>query len=83
MANNPYGTKTVCPFYIREAQKSITCEGIIPGTCGMTRFDSASEKLAYQAVNCESYDYTARCCLAAVLMEKYGKEGGESGKEEG
>lgn len=81
MANNPFGTKTICPFYVREALKSITCEGIIPGTCSMTRFESVEEKLAYQAANCEKYGYATCCRLAAALMEKYRGEDGESGKE--
>lgn len=71
VANYVYGTKTVCPFYLKEAQKSITCEGLIDGTCNMTRFNSEDEKTQYQSANCEMYNYTNCCKLAAALEKKY------------
>lgn len=71
MANNTGGTRTICPFYLKEAQKSITCEGLIEGTSNMTRFDTEEEKLQYQSANCEMYNYANCCKLAAALAKKY------------
>ena len=32
MGNYVYGVRAVCPYYLKEADKSITCEGIVPET---------------------------------------------------
>lgn len=71
MGNYTFGTKTVCPFYIKEALKSITCEGLTAGTDNMTRFMSSEDKLCYQEQHCEMYDSENHCPLAAALMRKY------------
>lgn len=71
MANYTYGSKTICPFYLKEARKSITCEGLTEGTTNMTRFASEEEKHSFQAANCEMYNFGRFCPMAAAIMRKY------------
>ena len=73
MANYRTGASTICPFYLREAEKSIACEGLTPGTCCLTRFAGKEEKEQFQAECCQGFEYAERCPLAAALMEKYDK----------
>lgn len=72
MSNYTFGAKTVCPFYVKEAGKSITCEGLSAETANMTRFESSGKKELYQTAHCETYEYADNCPLAAALMRKYG-----------
>lgn len=71
MSNHTFGVRTICPFYQREADKSITCEGVIPGTTASTHFDSKGEKRLFQEQHCELREYEKCCPLAAALMRKY------------
>jgi len=71
VANYTFGSRTVCPFYLKEARKSITCEGLADGTMSMTRFASEEEKQRFQAENCEMYNFDRFCPMAAALMRKY------------
>lgn len=71
MANHTYGARTICPFYLKEARLSITCEGLSDGTVCMTRFETTEAKEDFQAMNCEMYNYENCCPLAAALMQKY------------
>ena len=71
MATYTAGVKTICPFYIREARKSITCEGLIDGTDGMMRFDDEAAKQRYQEEHCECADYFSRCRVAEALHKRY------------
>ena len=64
------GTDTFCPYYVREANKSITCEGIIAGTYSQQRFDTEADLHDFQSRNCFTRSYD-RCPLAAALIEKY------------
>ncbi|MEG2152226.1 MAG: helix-turn-helix transcriptional regulator [Clostridia bacterium] len=74
MANVRGGTDTFCPYYVREANKSITCEGMIAGTYSQQRFDSEADLHDFQAQNCSTQSYD-RCPLAAALIEKYRNDG--------
>lgn len=74
MANVKGGTETVCPYYVREANKSITCEGMVAGTLTQHRFDSEAEMLSFQARYCCTTTYS-RCPLASSLSEKYTNDG--------
>lgn len=71
MTNFSSSARTICPFYIKEAKKSITCEGITDSVTSVTRFGSYEEKRSYQHQNCERNDYAACCELAAALCRKY------------
>lgn len=77
MGNFSGGGKAICPFYIKEARLSITCEGLIAGTCAMTRFLSVEQKIEFQEKHCDVYEYETTCPMAVVLFWKYAEE--ESG----
>ena len=68
------GGTAVCPFYVKESEKSITCEGLIPGTNMMIRFGGQKKKTAWLEKHCCSYKYEVTCPVAAVLMWKYTEE---------
>lgn len=70
MGNYTSGANTVCPYYLRESNKSITCEGLIEGTCTMHRFPSRLDKQAYQANHCERFVYGQVCPAAAAILLK-------------
>ena len=74
MANYTFGSRTICPFYLKEARKSITCEGLVDGTMSMTRFASEEEKQHFQGARCARYNYDALCPIAAALMQKHEKK---------
>lgn len=74
MANKAGGTNTICPYYVREANKSITCEGTVSGTLSQHRFDSEQEMLQFQTQFCCTRTYS-RCPHAASLNEKYQNDG--------
>lgn len=81
MPNTTGGAKTKCPFYIKDAEKSISCEGMNDDVrCMVIRFRSEEEKAAYQEQKCQTYEYASRCWIAAALTKKY--EGGEAEPED-
>ena len=71
MANYTGGANTICPFYIREAACSITCEGAGAAVVLMMRFPSKDEKPLWQSQYCCTFGYP-RCPVAKMLLEKYG-----------
>ena len=75
MANYTFGARVICPFYLKEAGKSITCEGLAEGTTNMMRFTSEAEKQRFQELNCEMHNYEFCCPMAAAIMRtKYSEE---------
>jgi len=64
------GGAVVCPFYLREAPKSVACEGLSDGTVTLTRFTSREAKERYKLRYCDTFTYS-RCPLAAALAAKY------------
>lgn len=66
------GTDTYCPFYVREALKSITCEGQV-GDCVMHRFKTRDDLLAWQARYCFGKGYK-QCPQAVALIKAYEKK---------
>lgn len=73
MANYKGGVTSVCPFYIREAGLSITCEGIEGCSNVMMRFSGTKQKLSWQTSVCETFTYM-RCPIAAIANKKYEEE---------
>ncbi len=57
----------ICPFFLREAARTITCEGIAPGALCGHRFDTAQDRARHQREYCNSYGYPS-CLWAAALM---------------
>lgn len=70
MANITGGALCVCPFYLREATMSISCEGFVGEAC-LIRFVSQRAKLEWQIAHCESMEYASRCPYAAMLEAMY------------
>lgn len=66
------GTDTYCPFYVREALKSITCEGQV-GDCVMHRFKTCAEMRMWQEQYCFGRGYK-QCPQAVVLIKAYEKK---------
>ena len=78
MGSYVYGSKAVCPFYVREAKKSITCEGLIDDQrYTVTHFPAEEEKRQFQDQRCGMQDYAIRCKLAAALLRKYEAQGSD------
>jgi ribosome-binding protein aMBF1 (putative translation factor) len=75
MANYTFGVRTICPYYIKEAEKSITCEGLIPHTVTMVRFASQREKVLHQRKHCEQYDAEKGCPIRAAIDKKIAQFG--------
>jgi len=71
---------TVCPFYVREADKSISCEGVIDGTVTMTRFASTEVKVRFQEAACFQYGSERVCPVAKQLATLY-LQGDKTGPE--
>ena len=70
MANYSGGVNVICPFYVKEAEKSVSCEGFYEGNTLMMRFPSKESKLEFMKKRCETKDYSS-CMLAAALIKKY------------
>ena len=71
MAHYTSGAKTICPFYLRETERTIPCEGVSPDRPSKIRFAHEGEKRRFQKQNCELFDYGRSCPMAAALREKY------------
>lgn len=41
-----------CPFYIKEGERFIVCEGVIDGTVSVQRFKTMTEKQKYEIKTC-------------------------------
>lgn len=68
MANYTGGANAVCPFYIREADKSITCEGAIPGAENAIKFTTEEEKRRHQDRYCSTFRFGD--CPTAKAIEQ-------------
>ena len=68
MSNKLINTEAKCPFFISEAQKTITCEGIA-GKETVTRFGDVSGKVGHEMKYCcENY---SECPVNKAIMQKY------------
>lgn len=72
MANKSINVYAICPFFITESNKSITCEGII-GKENVSRFNTVEEKKAHEEYYCTKQDYEA-CEICKALLGKYRQE---------
>ena len=65
-----YGGENIkCPFYLRESEYTITCEGVETGTELATKFPSEKTKKEYQKHKC--YHAKNGCALMRMLEKKY------------
>lgn len=60
-------TATTCPFYIRESEKEITCEGADMGTKCSKKFNSRKDKENFQKHHC--FTGCDRCHNAKILLK--------------
>lgn len=74
----PIGRQTcqICPYYTRDSEYSITCEGVIEGAVCAHRFAGPVAKRTHQVEYCESYNYK-QCPWAKVLEQIAAERGGE------
>lgn len=63
-------TRIACQYFLRESEKSITCEGIIPGTADTRRFASRYEKERHEDMCCTSPAASNLCPVAAYLSRE-------------
>lgn len=61
-----------CPYYLRSAEYSITCEGLSKGQEIATRFATKAGKDDYSRRHCELLN--SKCPIRQMLNEKYEKE---------
>lgn len=66
MANYKGGVTTICPYYLREAKLSISCESPITGSQNMTKFNDIQAKLNWQENICSTFRY-GKCPIAKSL----------------
>ena len=48
-------SKIECPFYVRESERAITCEGCIAGTVAVQRFNDRVGKSTYENNVCSVF----------------------------
>ena len=65
------GANTKCPFFIRESELQITCEGIIQEANTINKFPTEKQKIEFQVQQC--FKYPNECPLARLNEEKYKK----------
>lgn len=70
MANVSGGARAICPFYLRETNTTITCEGVLEGTQSTIIFQSSEEKQQHQQERCNMHSYKD-CAAAKALLDKY------------
>ena len=70
MPNYTGGADTVCPFYLREDAKSISCESFGLASVMTMKFKKTEEKRAWQSQYCFLFSY-GRCPIAAAIERKY------------
>lgn len=70
MPNLNSAANCICPFYMGETEKSISCEGMIGGTRARNVFASADLKMRHMETRCHTHAYGKRCWHAAALLAK-------------
>lgn len=71
MSNKTINVEAICPFFLCESKKSITCEGIITESM-VSRFDTEEEKQFHEKTYCTKYDFES-CEICKALGKKYDK----------
>ena len=62
-------THTKCPFFVRESELQITCEGVIENADTASKFATEKEKIRYQVKQC--FRYPNECPVAKMNERKY------------
>lgn len=53
----PKSAVIICPYFHRESEQKITCEGVVKGSTTLLKFCSEEEKRSHRRLYCQSYDY--------------------------
>lgn len=61
----------VCPFYLDQDLRSVTCEGTRPRTQNVTRFHSKDAKDTYVKCICSEMGEYKECPIYTLVDEKY------------
>lgn len=69
MANKSINIRVLCPFFIAESKKSISCEGVA-GCKTVSCFEFTEDKEAHEEKFCTTGRY-CDCRLCKTLMENY------------
>lgn len=69
MANKSINIRVLCPFFIAEAKKSISCEGVV-GCKTVSCFEFTNEKEAHENEFCTTRQYY-KCRIYKMLMKDY------------
>lgn len=67
--NNYTAVNIICPYFLTQGKRNITCEGILEETKVSQMFVSEVQKLVYQENNC--YSNGTKCPIARLAAEKY------------
>lgn len=71
MTNWTCSALVVCPYYLRENERQVVCEGLLEGMEMSLRFASRIDKIAHQRRVCCSWGYKTACPYAAMLEARY------------
>lgn len=69
MANTAGGALSVCPFYLRDEKKSITCEGFLNESRIKIEFRDSEQRENWQKNNC--YLFRCDCPYKKIIEKKY------------
>lgn len=69
MANKTIDALVFCPFYLREARLTITCEGIV-GETTVSKFSTQKKKEEHEYSFCTGRQ-CAGCGVYSALMQNY------------
>ena len=69
MANKTINAQVLCPFFVTESKKSISCEGIIGYKC-VSCFEFTEEKEAHEKEFCTTRQFY-KCKIYSALMSGY------------
>ena len=70
MTNWQCSALVICPYYLRENNRFVVCEGICQSAEMVWRFTSAQEKIVFLRSRCVLWDYKELCPWAAYLSSK-------------
>ena len=62
-------TKAVCPYFIREGVRTITCEGFTNDAKSVQCFRTPAQKLEYQREHC--FCFNAECVIRRRNDERF------------
>lgn len=66
----PKSAVIICPYFQRESEQKIACEGVVEDSTTLLKFCSEEEKRRHRRMYCQSYGYE-KCPLAKILRRKY------------